>query len=1252
MKNVVEANASYSAEVCMYAFFLSNWLLTEGKAYSDKFFVSDRIYLWKHVEMPNFQRNLGLKAAATAKKRIEALLVDLNDGLVDYLIFMPSVRKFFKEDVPRVVQKGDSEGWASVPYHVNTKCGACDWLGNKEWLFGSSLDHYNKHSEDYCLQAADTVDHLSQMAGLSKGASQILADGGHSKVAELVDIPATATVLKKHALLKKDKSQIGEKAKALTTGNITSDGISRISGLAKSLNAEFDIIVNFDSGTGLLTGIAIRAIAFPPYQQTFNVNGEQKTFLSFREEAFVVEKDLLNTEWVALYGFIKKFSAWATQIQQTFTENGWGSVSTQVCFWESRQYEELCNAFGRHLLQVLELQDREAKALAWLFPAEELMEKNEEIAPCIIFIKDIVDLNLRLPVKFANTLLGVAEVYHLSNMTPRNIDNYYKERLGNSIPRERIFEIWKCTTAEIPYYGRPSSLSDAIGRYGTALKAHSWALASITAKLRNDFRTQLTGKAPALDLSIPRGANNLAYDSKLWLQWENVETATSETEQKANLITKAERLEASYEAIVLTNLINNLGNNRFEFEVSEESTEAKLEEGNAFYVLGIESNPGFPLETGFSLGIDINPPAIDYSHIRIPMHSVITVSLERFDRVNRRAIIEIRARSRAVTGIFDAVQRMGLIPIGVQSIFITEGMPYDDSRTTSSILREIGNPTNSKVAPESLIAMGSASRRLVAGSDNITPAANVLWDAGRLAVNEVRNDDEAKAISNYAKQVTPKGLNQSQENAIYNASKYQLSVIWGPPGTGKTNTLSGLIHSLVFESKSTGKTRKVLITGPNYRTVEELASRLLDSIDKDENCPVDMFWAYSRSRDPKDLPEVKEHINAYSFQPNTFIPNAETLALIESLNNPDTTTIIATSAHIIMSYIAPLFSSTNYLKEIFDLVVIDESSQVPVTMALRPLSVLKSTGQLVVAGDHLQMPPISSLDAPKNAEYLVGSIQTYLLKREGFNINPNRLLINYRSNQDLVDFAKTLDYPAELEAHNKDRQLQQIEDLDEVLKNLPQNLLKSNAYKAILTPEKRVTTLIHDDIVSSQANEVEAKLVAGMAYCLRNTMSKDLYPQPDGFVYEPYTDEQFFKFGIGVVTPHKAQKALVIKELRLLFPNVDGELIFNAVDTVERFQGGERQSIIVSYGVGDLDIIEGEEEFLLQMERTNVAVSRAKAKCIVLMPKALAYHLPSDVKAVKTAKAIKSYVEEFCSQRVDIEIEDNGQIRKGEVRWH
>jgi hypothetical protein len=73
---------------------------------------------------------------------------------------------------------------------------------------------------------------------------------------------------------------------------------------------------------------------------------------------------------------------------------------------------------------------------------------------------------------------------------------------------------------------------------------------------------------------------------------------------------------------------------------------------------------------------------------------------------------------------------------------------------------------------------------------------------------------------------------------------------------------------------------------------------------------------------------------------------------------------------------------------------------------------------------------------------------------------------------------------------------------------------------------------------------------------------------------------------------------------------------------------------------------------LLQLERTNVAISRAKAKCIVLMPKTLAYHLPSDQKAAETSVALKSYLEEFCGYRMPVLVEGATGKKAAEVRWH
>jgi hypothetical protein len=637
------------------------------------------------------------------------------------------------------------------------------------------------------------------------------------------------------------------------------------------------------------------------------------------------------------------------------------------------------------------------------------------------------------------------------------------------------------------------------------------------------------------------------------------------------------------------------------------------------------------------LGLPIDSSTFGYY---FPLHGLIAARLERFDRANRKAIISFRARSPKTAPVFDLLMSEGVIPLG-EPIYLLEGLPYDDTRITESILRSIGNPKCATAAPESLEAMGkSAAKKLPAGSDEDTPVARVLWSADKLSVTPVRSESEAKALAEFARQANTHELNDSQFHAVKACAATQLSIVWGPPGTGKTDTLAAFLHAAIRE----GKQRNILLTGPNYRTVEELAQRLGTNLANDAKAACDLYWVCSKSRDPKTPPSIGDHVDLRSFT----IDSGDAQNMIANLADSSRTTIIATTAHIVDQIINRSTGGVSTIDQIFDLVVLDESSQIPVTLALRPLAALRTKGQVIVAGDHLQMPPIHSLDPPAGAEHLVSSIQKYLIRR--FGVKEQKLLVNYRSNRDLVDFAKTLGYPAELTAFSPKKDIQLIGSLDEALKTLGSDIPSSDAYKILLDPSKRVAALIHDDPISSQANEIEAGLVAGLAYCLRQCMAKELDTGAGG-TKTKVNDEDFFDRGIGIVTPHKAQKALVVRALLKLFPSADPQKVYDCVDTVERFQGGERQTIIVSFGVGDTDIIEGEEAFLLQMERTNVAVSRAMAKCIVLMPKALAYHLPSDPKAAEASVAIKSYIEEFCQNRISTQISANGVTREAEVRW-
>lgn len=345
-----------------------------------------------------------------------------------------------------------------------------------------------------------------------------------------------------------------------------------------------------------------------------------------------------------------------------------------------------------------------------------------------------------------------------------------------------------------------------------------------------------------------------------------------------------------------------------------------------------------------------------------------------------------------------------------------------------------------------------------------------------------------------------------------------------------------------------------------------------------------------------------------------------------------------------------------FLKGLFDFMIIDESSQLDICRSIFPLCTLAEEFELVLLGDRLQMPPITATEPPEGAEYMVGSIQTYLKKR--FKINERELLKNYRSSQPFVDFAKTIGYPAGLSAHSPRLRLHEIQPFSNRPVSWPTALPWVPAWGEILDPSKSVVAATYSDGRSGQANEFEAQAISALMSLLYHSASREMDGELDDSgsaiipVHAHFDDDSFWRKGIGVVTPHRAQRSLVVRMLKGLFPKTDPRLIDEAVDTVERFQGGQRQTIIISFGVGDPDLIADEEAFLLQLERTNVAISRSRAKCVTLISDELAYHLPHDKEVITTARAIKSYVDDFCRKRKSIALPDtSSSTRPALLRW-
>ena len=110
-----------------------------------------------------------------------------------------------------------------------------------------------------------------------------------------------------------------------------------------------------------------------------------------------------------------------------------------------------------------------------------------------------------------------------------------------------------------------------------------------------------------------------------------------------------------------------------------------------------------------------------------------------------------------------------------------------------------------------------------------------------------------------------------------------------------------------------------------------------------------------------------------------------------------------------------------------------------------------------------------------------------------------------------------------------------------------------------------------------------------------------------------------------------------------------------AVDTVERFQGQQRDVMLATFALGDPDAIRDEDEFLMSLNRFNVMASRTRAKLVVLVSQEIVNHLPTDMDVLRESALLKTYAETFCASARPLTLGHlvNGVLKTvpGSFRW-
>ena len=411
----------------------------------------------------------------------------------------------------------------------------------------------------------------------------------------------------------------------------------------------------------------------------------------------------------------------------------------------------------------------------------------------------------------------------------------------------------------------------------------------------------------------------------------------------------------------------------------------------------------------------------------------------------------------------------------------------------------------------------------------------------------------------------------------------------GPPGTGKT---SQALQYLVLEQLA--EKPKVQSTNPNDHSpkVNGQSSILLlaytnRAVDEICNMLSEHEIDYIRIGNEYSCdPKYSDHLLQEVLDENTTLNSIKSTLAEAQIIVATTSTMNSRSA---------LFNIKH-----FDLVIIDEASQILEPNIVGILTARQEEGRaidrFILVGDHKQLPAVvqqqGSLEMEGSDKRLdsihLSSCANSLFERlilteraAGRTNFIGTLHKQGRMHPDIADFANRKFYAKEqLEcvplAHQLETELSYNEESEDAL----DNTLK--AHRMIFIPSMPCKQLN----ISEKVNTDEARIIADLLRRLYRQMSKDFDPQKS----------------VGVIVPYRNQIAMIRKEIeRLEIPALEGI----SIDTVERYQGSQRDVILYSFTIQSryqLDFLTANtfyEEGQPIDRKLNVAITRARKQLIL-----------------------------------------------------
>lgn len=391
-------------------------------------------------------------------------------------------------------------------------------------------------------------------------------------------------------------------------------------------------------------------------------------------------------------------------------------------------------------------------------------------------------------------------------------------------------------------------------------------------------------------------------------------------------------------------------------------------------------------------------------------------------------------------------------------------------------------------------------------------------------------------------------LNESQLEICKAVLKRpSLYCIQGPPGTGKTDVLATIAIQFSLKGK------EVVILSNTHQAVNNALNKISA---KSLNLPIVKIGEELKAQDLDGHIMVADTYHEYvDYRKNL-------------KKKPKEGSVVGMTLH---AAVVNLGLRVSGLKP--SVILVDEAGQMPLAEAICIGTF--GCGSLVFIGDDKQMPPIFH-ESLKDSRFSK-SVFSYICDK--YPDLKGRLSVTYRMNNEITQYVSSHFYEPFGEILissdiSKDRRLQL------------NSIYPDDRIRSILNNEQSIHVLnVSQETTWEDYNTEEALFISEL---VKEAVACGM----------SYDD-------IAIITPYRKQVRTIRECVRAALGSEEIPLI----DTVERLQGQDVVMIIVSFSVTSPTYFRSNKDFLLNPNRLNVMVSRAKRKAVLLASEIVAEHL-------------------------------------------